>query len=278
MEPPFPHAEPQRPPRPRVALPLSGPYHIAMALPPDIEAVIFDIGGTLLDFAQPESLVQLRAGLHSIHAHLTSTGLHLPPYTVYRRRLERRALRAYLFSRLRGAELDPMRLLHEGHARMGIALEAAAVADLGKRLYAPTKAIARAHPETAGALSALRRRGYRLAIISNTIAPPVGLEDHLADEGLLEYFPVRIFSCVLGVPKPHPRIFRAALDALAMPAERAVYVGDKPKIDVRGARRVGMGAVLRHAPGLPPPPGPAADAVIRQIVDLLGLLPDRGGS
>jgi putative hydrolase of the HAD superfamily len=50
--------------------------------------------------------------------------------------------------------------------------------------------------------------------------------------------------------KPDPRIFTIALDAMAIDADRAWYVGDMPAIDVVGARRAGLRPVLMDPLGL----------------------------
>jgi putative hydrolase of the HAD superfamily len=44
----------------------------------------------------------------------------------------------------------------------------------------------------------------------------------------------------VGVEKPDPAIFSLALDALGLPAERCIYVGDSVFFDVRGARAAGI--------------------------------------
>jgi len=48
----------------------------------------------------------------------------------------------------------------------------------------------------------------------------------------------------VGIEKPDPRIFRIALDALRVAAERALYVGDIRCVDEAGARAAGMHFVL----------------------------------
>ncbi len=44
--------------------------------------------------------------------------------------------------------------------------------------------------------------------------------------------------------KPHPAIFRAALDLMQVPASEAAMVGDSLAHDVAGAREVGMRGIL----------------------------------
>lgn len=53
-----------------------------------------------------------------------------------------------------------------------------------------------------------------------------------------------VVSGEVGVEKPDPAIFRAALDRAEVPAERACMVGDHPVNDVGGARAAGIQAVF----------------------------------
>ena len=48
-----------------------------------------------------------------------------------------------------------------------------------------------------------------------------------------------IDSALVGVEKPDPAIFRAALEALGVAPEEALYVGDLYEVDVVGARAAG---------------------------------------
>ena len=57
-------------------------------------------------------------------------------------------------------------------------------------------------------------------------------------------------SRLAGFEKPDPRIFLPALDALQVAPAEALYVGDLYEVDVVGARRAGMAAVLLDPAGL----------------------------
>ncbi len=234
----------------------------------NIEAVVFDIGGTLLDFDRAESYAEMKAGAAFAHEYLLKLG-HAPPSGgVYRRRILRRLGRAYVWSRLTGGELDPMHELANLHKSMGIELDSIPANELARLLYSPNKALARAHPKTADTLRAIQSAGMKIGLISNTVAPPSGLEDHLAQEGLLEYFSVRVFSCTVGVPKPNPKIFNVALEQLNVAPDRALYVGDKPHIDIVGARGVGMFAALR-AKQPPTKKKHLPDICVRELCELI---------
>jgi putative hydrolase of the HAD superfamily len=52
-----------------------------------------------------------------------------------------------------------------------------------------------------------------------------------------------VSSADLGYMKPHPAIFRTALEQMGSPPDESVMVGDSLLHDVEGARRVGMHGV-----------------------------------
>jgi putative hydrolase of the HAD superfamily len=90
------------------------------------------------------------------------------------------------------------------------------------------------------ALSHLRARGVKVAIISNS----EGMLDRLFEDlGILRHFDQVVDSGKVGVEKPDPRIFQVALDAFGVPPARALHLGDMFATDVLGARAAG----LRHA-------------------------------
>ena len=242
-----------------------------------IRAVLFDIGGTLLDFEVPESRVQLRAGIAAAYDHLAAQGVRLPDRAHYQRLIERRFIRDYLWTRPFWRELDPLAGLRAVHNALAIDLDADAMTEVSRRCYGPTMAIAHAAPGAVKTLAQLIQRGYVVGAVSNTMAPPAGLDDHLRVEGLLEHLPLRVYSCQVGVRKPHRRIFETALRQAGVPAVDSLYVGDKPRIDVRGARRVGMMTAWRNANGQPAR-GPRADLTVTRVDELLDVLPSRGDS
>lgn len=93
-------------------------------------------------------------------------------------------------------------------------------------------------------LARLAARGVRTALICDTGYTPGRIVRQLLRRvGLLEYLEVTAFSDEVGVPKPHPRMFRAALGTLCVDAKGAVHVGDLRRSDVAGARAEGMGSV-----------------------------------
>ncbi|AEB11188.1 HAD family hydrolase [Marinithermus hydrothermalis] len=95
-------------------------------------------------------------------------------------------------------------------------------------------------PHAREVLEALRYRGYRLGVVSNWD----GLLPHILRVlGLAEHFDTLAVSALVGVAKPDPRIFKAALEALAVPPEAATHVGDSLEADIQAAQALGLGTV-----------------------------------
>jgi HAD superfamily hydrolase (TIGR01509 family) len=119
---------------------------------------------------------------------------------------------------------------------------------------------------TREALGRLRAAGLRLGIVSNSDGR---VEEALAASGMRDLFDVVIDSGLVGVEKPDPAIFRAALDALGIGPEEALYVGDMYEVDVVGARAAGIEAVLLASSS--PGPGRSCRTAgsIDELVDAL---------
>jgi HAD superfamily hydrolase (TIGR01549 family) len=115
-------------------------------------------------------------------------------------------------------------------------------------------------PEVHEVLGGLRGAGYRLAICSNWSWHLDTLCDRL---DLARYFELMVISARVGYSKPHPGIFRHALDALNVRPGEVVHVGDNPIADVGGAIGVGIRPVLLDRTGRD-----AAVEVPHRIADL----------
>jgi putative hydrolase of the HAD superfamily len=120
-----------------------------------------------------------------------------------------------------------------------------------------------------GALEAVthaRRRGLRVAIICNTGRTPGRVLRRILDAvGIAAHVEQFCFSDELGICKPDPEIFRRALEPLGVPAEEALHVGDRPDLDLAGARAAGIRSVHLR---LGDAPEGEADHVIPSMRDL----------
>ncbi len=87
----------------------------------------------------------------------------------------------------------------------------------------------------------LRARGLRRVVVSNANGT---LHAHFDRLGLTRYFDAVFDSYVEKVEKPDPRFFEIALERSGSRKETTVHVGDFFEIDVVGARRAGLDAIL----------------------------------
>jgi REG-2-like HAD superfamily hydrolase len=114
------------------------------------------------------------------------------------------------------------------------------------------------------ALDELAGRGMTLGLVSN-FEP--WLDEVLALQGIADRFAAVAISGTLGVAKPDPRIFKAALDEAGADPAATVHVGDQPVNDVAGALAAGITPVLIDRFGRHPDAGGA-----HRVEDLVGLL------
>jgi len=91
------------------------------------------------------------------------------------------------------------------------------------------------YEDVAPALHALAMQ-YRLVSMTNGNAD-------VARSPLVGLFHHSLTAAEAGAAKPHPAIFRRALEWAGVRAEQALHVGDDPELDVAAARRCGMAAV-----------------------------------
>ena len=124
------------------------------------------------------------------------------------------------------------------------------------------------YEEVPEVLRELRARGLTLGLISNTQRCLASFQSHFSLQGLIT---VAVSSAAHGYMKPHPSIFRSALEQAGASVEESVMVGDSLDHDIAGARKLGMRAVLVARSGMPTS-RPADVPVIASLRDLPGLI------
>jgi len=232
-------------------------------LPAQLDAVLFDAGGTLLhlDYACMARIVRAHgaelsetalrraetASRHAIDAHARASG-GVGGSDATRRE-------SYFGNLLRAAEV--------GLARVPAILAALEAENLAANLWRVP------FEQAAETLQGLRAQGLRTAVVSNADGRAEAL---LHAAGLGAHLELVVDSHYEGIEKPDPEIFRRALARMGVRAERAVYVGDIYAIDVVGARAAGLAPVLIDPMGA----YPDADCPrIERLTDLLDRLPRR---
>ena len=209
-----------------------------------LRAVTFDCWNTLLVETNPEQGFEIR--LRAYHRMLIDGGRDVVPARAEIALADawRRHAQAWSEGRNTGAPevarwaLEPFGL------------------DDAARVQALTRVLAEARtddgvaalPGARETLERLQARGLGMALICDTGLITGAVTRELLDEvGLLPHLQVLIFSDEAGVPKPHRRVFEAALEGLGVDAADTVHVGDIRRTDIAGAKGIGMGAIRIRA-------------------------------
>ena len=134
-------------------------------------------------------------------------------------------------------------------------------------------------PESKEVVLKLFRRGYRLRLVSNTISS-LETPQLLAELELTGCFETVILSCVVGMRKPDPAIMLEAARRMGIKTENCAYVGDRLNRDVEASRKAGFSTVVirrnenfkKHQAKYP---DLIADHYIDNLKDLLEIFPAR---
>lgn len=206
----------------------------------EIRAILFDVGGTLVEGAMPWYDLYQEA--------LVRTARPMPARDMmrcYESAIDRMVADKQMMTSAEAVKLP--RLSHYLADELGLS---------EGRLQVAVDEVLFDHPEArhlvcaAGAretLEVLRARGYRLGVMSNWSAD---LPLVLSRLELRHYFEAVFASESLGYAKPHAAAFLVPLDRLGLTPGESAYVGDLYHVDIVGSREVGMTPVLRDPLGL----------------------------
>ncbi|MGH3119123.1 MAG: HAD family hydrolase [Gaiellales bacterium] len=202
-----------------------------------LRAVLFDWGGTLMEDEWSDEIA-----LEGHHAGLTALGRDALPdaatFTSYLAEHE-----AELFPGASEDEIDIAAVMTTSFRAQGVDLTDDDIRVFLRAAQDTWSSYYTLAASTHALLEALRARGLRLALVSNTASPQWLLQPVLERQGLVDRVDVIVLSSEIGKRKPHPAIFERALKELVVPAEAALFVGDRLEADVVGASRVGMKTV-----------------------------------
>ena len=213
-----------------------------------VQVIIFDLDGTLVDSAE-----DLRAALNRLLAEL---GLRPIEPTEIKGMIGDGVLKL-LDRALVAANGDPQ----QKDALLPRFLE----------IYQANPAtLTRCYPGVAETLEALRRKGFRMAVVTNK--PVFATNKILQALGLAEFFPVAVGGDSVQQRKPHPAPLLVAARQLEVDVGQALMVGDNIH-DVEAAHAAGMRCVaVTYGYHHRPPSEFNADHLIDRFDELLPLV------
>ena len=214
-----------------------------------IRGILFDLGEPLLDFGHVNVHSLFKDGAKLAYEYLQSLDQPLPSFTGYHLRQLWAIRWRYFLSRFTRREFNSLELISSLGRRMGHRLSESQNLELSWLWYKPLSNQSRAEDGLLEMLRGFTAAGLTLGVISNTFIAGKVLDRHLRAEGLEELLPIRVYSSEVGYRKPHRRIFEIALQRAELPPEATIFVGDSPRIDVKGANQAGLVSVLKDAAG-----------------------------
>ena len=235
----------------------------------NIQAILFDINGTLIDIQTDEGNEEIYRGISHF---LTYQGMYVHRWDVrdqyFRLMDEQRSASGEAFP-----EFDVVELWREFLRRRP---EASHALPPEKLRWMPLflaemyRGISRfrlqLYPEVKNVLEELQPR-FKLAAVSD--AQSAWALPEMRALGIETYFHPIIVSGDFGFRKPDKRIFEAALGGLNLPSENVLFVGNDMYRDVYGAKQLGLKAVYFSSnQGRKTAEGVEPDYIIYQFVEL----------
>jgi putative hydrolase of the HAD superfamily len=244
---------------------------------PTPRAVVFDLGGTLVDWADWEEGAPAKWALAyeaALRAARDGELSSRDDFVSAMRAAEKAHWERVERERWSG---PPTTLVSEGFRRLGIHAS-------DELLLATLDGYARAvagwstvFPDSRATLHELRERGYRLGLLSNTWWAAEWHNADLAAHGLAELLDEVVYTSDLPHSKPHPSVFAEVARRLAVDAAACVMIGDRQIDDVSGAKAARMRAIWRRHDRPFPTSDVTPDAVVETLAELPALLRSWGG-
>ena len=205
-----------------------------------IRAILFDLGNTLVGYyTASEFPLVLRRCLRECASALGHTADHARDEDLFER--------ALLLNREQSdCAVRPLSARLQELFGADASLDERSARTLSTAFLKPIFAMARPDPQAVPLLEALRGRGIRTAIVSNTPwgSPADAWRAELIRHGLLDKVDATVFCMDVGWRKPHRAPFDRALSLLDVAPADALFVGDDHRWDIVGAQNAGLRPVL----------------------------------
>jgi FMN phosphatase YigB (HAD superfamily) len=204
----------------------------AMSPPVRFRAVLFDLGGTLVDYHDYAHWTELarRCFVEAEEEEIAHAFHEVERATDNRERVSFTEFWQRTLSLASGKEVERRtaeRFIELSRERPGF-----------NRLYSDTRRC----------LDELQSEGRRLAVVSNS-SSEARCRAILHETGILPFFERVVSSGTEGVEKPEAEIFHRAVGRLGLRPDESFYVGNLAFTDAEAAREAGLGAVWLNRAG-----------------------------
>ncbi|HBG77481.1 MAG TPA: hypothetical protein DDW84_01340 [Phycisphaerales bacterium] len=212
-----------------------------------IQAVLFDLGETLINFGQVDAVAIFRQGGKLAYDFLRGLNQPTGPLSLFLLR-HLLIIRFFQFlSNITGRDFDSFEILKKTERMRGVSLTDEQWDEFAWLWYEPLSRLGSIEPDLSQTLEKLKSAGLKLGILSNTFINAFMLDRHLEQFNLPGYFSIRLYSYQFKFRKPNRRIFIDSAQMMGCLPENILYVGDRLDNDVAGAAKTNMTPVLKRA-------------------------------
>jgi putative hydrolase of the HAD superfamily len=210
------------------------------------KALLFDLGGTLVEYyTRAEFPSILKEAIGEVEGYLRHLDLLRERPEGFWQKVWEEDHEADDY-RVRPLEERLGRIFQLDDARGAVAQSTSGdlVMDMCRSFLKPVFARGRRYDDAPLVLQRLKAAGLRTAIVSNTPwgSPAQLWREEIERRGLFAQIVVTCRDA--GWRKPAQQIFEFALEGVGASPQESVFVGDDPRWDVLGPRRIGMEAIL----------------------------------
>ena len=206
-----------------------------------LQAVLMDLGETLVHFAKPWEEVSY-AQIREVYAYLNYSGLETDFQS-----FGRMFVRVYNGAAARAdtlkIEIPLEEIISKTLSKFNVKnLSTEFLHKAAKFYFMPEIDAWQPYTDAVDTLSRLTENKFKLGIVSNAKSEWV-VHEILSKYDLQKYFGTVVTSAAMRVRKPRSDIFSKALKDLEVEAKDAVFIGDSLEADIGGAKKVGMHSI-----------------------------------
>jgi putative hydrolase of the HAD superfamily len=216
---------------------------------PRLEAIFFDMGGTLIEFENSSWEVLNQKCAREGYDFLKKQNVMEAGYEDFVDSLRQEFEERWIVSEKTLKEINFEDVVSHLLKKLDLNLTDENKKEFILRYYQPVTDQITLIKGAVEVVRFFKDKNLKVGLISNTIFPR---RFHLAELrrfGLDQYLDLVLFSSEAIFKKPHPQIFQTAFELLGAVPDSAVFVGDKPEEDVEGPHGVGMKAILKVKKG-----------------------------
>jgi putative hydrolase of the HAD superfamily len=195
------------------------------------DAIIFDLFGTLVDnFSFQEHLDMLDE---------MANALSVPPEDF---------MSMWLITfdeRVTGIYKNPEANIDYICQKLGVKPDKNKIMKAAKIRWDFTKRSLKPRNEAVITMKKLKKKGCKIGLITDCSGEVPHLWDDLPFAKLVD---VPVFSCIAGIQKPDPRIYKLACKRLKVNPKKCLYIGDGSNKELSGASKIGMKSIQIKVP------------------------------